>query len=166
MARTVATTSDGIEIRKLEDLVTEQLGIPQSVSIKRKLSGLATPSDEKALASKLDEKAAEVQQLLSSGSSLVTASTKLSPNEHIWRFTDTVDSAAAAQLLDGPYIYSAPLNQDHHHVQITGNCGRIALVTKPDSNDHFLLDLGQLFGIELAIGDHKPAEIMVQDALF
>lgn len=166
MARTVATTSDGIEIRKLEDLVTEQLGVPQSVSIKRKLSGLATPSDEKILASKLDEKAAEVQRLLSSGSSLVTDSTKISPTNDIWRFTDTLSPGATASLVDSPYLYSAPLNQDHHHIEITGNCGRIAVVTKPDSNDRFLVDLGQLFGVELSVGDHEPAEITVQDSLF
>lgn len=168
LAQTVATTSNGIEIRKIEDLVTQQLGIPQSVSIKRKLTGMATPSDEAALEAKLAQAAADVHRLLFSDQSLVEASPQVPAESEIWRYTDTLEpgSPTHTELQRSPFVYSAPLDVGAHHIEVHGSCGRITLVTKPNSTDYFVVDIGQLFGLELALGEHEPAAITVQDALF
>lgn len=64
MARFVAETTDGLSVRSLEDLVTEVWSLPQSVSARRKISGLVDPLGDAELDARLDEAATRVGELM------------------------------------------------------------------------------------------------------
>ncbi len=171
LASVVATTSDGFTVRRIEDLVTAKLDVPQSVSIKRKLRGMANPLGNDRLATRLDNLVAQVHEVLRD---VVNDST---PNERTvtlqndrWSFPGS-DDPIWAKLL----AYPARLDRGNHHIELVEMCGRVAVIRRlngsrsatPGSvSDQFVVDIGQLFGIELDIGPHTPDELAIQRSLF
>ena len=154
-----ATVADGFAVRRLEDLVTERLGLPQAVAATRKLKGMISPHPDEVLRRSITERLAEVHELLSSpegldaGASVATAQWWAFPghDEPVWQ---------------GLHRYPTRPEVGHHHVRIEAMCGRLAVLARPGGNDHFVADLGALYGRELELGHFTPDELLVQDSLF
>lgn len=168
-ARLVGGAANGIIVRHLEDDVTTELQIPQSVAVSRKRSGLARPVADDHLDRLLDEALNSVRSLDS-----ITRETA----GHGFHLEVHVDGRLLPQSWRNPgfdealwrdrplYPYPAPLDDGAHDVTIIGLCGRVAAITRPDSDDRFLADVGRWYGIELHPGHVEPAAITVQGALF
>lgn len=154
-AAVVAKTDDGIVVRKIEDLVTEQLGIPQSVGVARKLKGLVSPMTRERLADRLDTATEQVHELLDRH-----APTGVTPTLEPWL------NAARDRLQEEKlFRYPADLRRDAHRLTIEDMVGRLAVVSGT-GGDRFVIDIGRIFGLELEIGDYDPVEVAVQDTLF
>ncbi len=162
MARFVATTTNGVTVRVIEDLVTEQLALPQSVAITRKLSGLATPRDDAWLSAQLDGTVSRVHDLITA-SGLVRSGTSTCNDE--WR-----NPAVEAELWNRIYAYPHRLDHGSHTMIIVGAVGRAVAFRRDahESGDVFTADLQQIFGLGLAESDENdgPAPVAVQDQLF
>ncbi len=155
-ATLVAEAADGFAVRVVEDAVTSQLDIAQSVSIGRKLGGMASPRPDEQLESLLasqQPKVAEVVEAL--GDSRLTATS------HSWSFP-----GSESDLWDGLHPYPLRLDSGAHHIEVLGVCGRMVVLTKPGTSDRFVADIAQLFGVTLDIGTHEPDALTVQDSLF
>ncbi len=155
MAAVVAKADDGIVVRRAEDLVTEQLGITQSVAAGRKLRGLVTPMSPDRLSARLDDARERVHNLLDDGPSAGVAST----------FEPWVNPALSRVSAEKFFHYPADLRRDAHHLTIDYMVGRLA-VGFGRSGDRFVFDLGRIFGLEIEFGDFDPVELTVQDSLF
>ncbi len=162
----VATVADGFVVRKLEDLVTEKLGLSQSVAVKRKLQGMSNPLPEDALNHRLEPLVAQVHEVIGNADRLpgfddaqIDAVVQLSDRR--WTFPNADDG-----IWERLHRYPARLDAGSHHIEVLAVCGRIAVLTRPGSQDRFVADLAQLFGIELDIGRYQPDQLAVQDSLF
>ncbi len=160
-ATIVAEAADGIVVRRVEDLVTDQLGIPQSVGATRKLKGLVNPLSSARLEAALDHGRQAVHDLLD-GIDLGGDSpeSELTPATRPW-----ANPALVALTDDKLFPYRADLRRHAHQLTIDYMVGRMA-VTRSRSGDRFAIDLGRLFGLELELGQFDPVEITVQDSLF
>ncbi len=160
----VAEVADGFAVRRLEDLVTSDLGLPQAVATSRKLKGMVAPRPDGDLDRALAEATKAVHELLDSaggrdvGPATATAEPWTNPGagETWWR---------------RPLRYPSPIDAGAHHLRIEAMCGRVAALSRPggvgaDANDVFVDDLGRLWGRELELGDVEPDELLVQDTLF
>lgn len=167
MASLVATVSDGFTVRRLEDLVTEKLGLTQSVAVKRKLHGMVNPLGEARLAQRLDEMVDEVHRLIGSMDRLPgsqdsrTIAETIELTDRPWGFP-----GSDSDVWDRLHQYPARLDAGTHHLEVVAVCGRMAVVARPGSDDRFIADLGQLFGVELDLGHYRPDPLAVQDSLF
>ncbi len=187
----VASVNDGFTVRRLEDLITDKLGLPQSVAIARKLQGMASPVGETVLVERLEATVADVHTLLGSLDRLPGGKVLPGPLSSAgdrsqddcwweqrtawWSFVEHVRSDSA---LDGPlddasdglwaglHRYPVRLDRGAHHIEILAMCGRMAVLGRPGSDDRFVADLGRLFGLELDLGRYVPDELVVQDSLF
>ncbi len=163
----VASVSDGFLVRRLEDLVTEKLGVPQSVAVKRKLAGMASPQATEVLDDRLLPLTEEIHGLMSSLDRLPgaaewqSATDELEPTSQMWSFPGAED-----EVWEGLYLYPARLDSGTHHLEVIEMCGRMAVLARPGSDDRFVADLGRLFGIELDLGQYEPDRLAIQDSLF
>jgi hypothetical protein len=156
----VATVADGYGVRRLEDLVTERLGLPQAVATTRKLRGMTSPRGDDDLDRELAARCAEVHDLLATDEGRAAAPAR--PTRHWWHSPE-----ADAPWWDRPLRYPTSLDAPgNHHVEIQAVCGRLAVVTRPGRTDRFVADLGALFGREVELGDFEPDQLAVQDSLF
>ncbi|MEM9655494.1 MAG: DUF2797 domain-containing protein [Actinomycetota bacterium] len=161
-AVSVAEVPDGFAVRRLEDLVTDKLGLPQSVAVKRKVAGMASPMAEAALTERLDRLVDEVHSLISLSPDADGATT----TRTYWSFPE-----ADSPGWDGLVPYPSRLDVGAHHVRVAAVCGRVAVLVRPDGDgsdgpDRFVADIGRLYGIELDLGDHTPDALAIQDSLF
>lgn len=156
-ARFVATATDGYAVREIEDRVTSELEIPQAVSTSRKLDGLVRPIPDEQLDEKLGALGRAVAALVDQH-----ADPRLSVCDEPWHRPGSDD----AELWTGLHRYPLKLVAASHDFRIIGACGRIAVVTRPSSDDRFAVDLQPLFGVRLTLGDFDSDEIAIQDALF
>lgn len=155
-AAIVADADDGFAVRVIEDRVTAELGLPQSVSIGRKLDGMATPRPDHVLDDSLAEATADVHALLETADDA-----RLRPRDERWLFP-----SATAEVWTGLHPYPLKPESGNHDVEIVDMCGRMAALRRTGTADVFIADLGRLFGVELALGDVEADELAVQDALF
>ncbi len=167
----VAEAIDGVAVRQLEDLVTEILDIPQSVSIGRKLDGLAVSSVMEAA-----EREAVLERRLASAGAKVR---QIIDHAGDSRFEATVVDWQAPSHGHATWTrihrYPLPLDDGAHQLEIVDAVGRAIAFRRsatsraggasPDG-DLFVADIGRLFGLELELGDHGSTEITVQDSLF
>lgn len=168
-ARLVGGAANGFVVRRLEDDVTAELRLPQSVAVGRKLSGLARPVGNDHLDRLLDEALASVRSLDSIAREVAGHGFHLEVHVDGSLLDQTWKNPGFDQALwnDHPlYPYPAALDDGAHALTIVGLCGRVAVITRPDSDDRFLADLGQWFGVELHPGQVEPTPITVQGALF
>ena len=157
----VATVDNGFAVRRLEDLVTEKLGLSQSVAAKRKVAGMASPLDDAVLVERVDRLVGDVHSLLAqSPDADVVEATK-----DLWCFPGTT-AGSERHMFDRLLRYPAELNLGAHHVTIEAMCGRMAVLSRPGDEARFVADIGRLFGIEVDLGDHRPDQLAVQDTLF
>lgn len=156
-ARFIAEATNGRLIRRLEDSVTEQLGIPQSVAASRKRRGLVTPIDDSRLASALSERAAQAIAAVIDPA----AGNSVTMLDEAWRHP-MADHPATERLID----YPLALERGRHDLELVTAVGRLLLARRPNGADVFVLDPAPLFGIWLEIGDFGSDEIAIQDSLF
>lgn len=152
----LARADDGYAVRVAEDAVTVELGVTQSVSIGRKLDGMVTPKPNDALESLLGETADAVRKLLKS-----LADPKVMTLDEAW---ERPGSDHADWI--GLHRYPLRLDSGSHDLEVSNACGRMVVLRRPGGTDAFIADVGQLFGVELALGDYESDELVVQDSLF
>jgi hypothetical protein len=158
-AALVAEAADGIAVREVEDLVTAELGIVQSVSIRRKLDGLVDrPVDDDGLRAELGRLRHEVHELLKR---------LADPNLR------AIDRAWTHPRHDGPVWqhvrhYPYRLDDGVHDVDVVDACGRVVALRRcvPGADDVFVADLGELYGVVVEPGDHGSRPFVLQDSLF
>ena len=155
----VATVTDGFAVRRLEDLVTERLALPQAVATTRKLRGMAAPRSDGELDAALAERCREVLALLDSEEG--RAAGEATPLQEWWQFPGGDEAG-----WDRPLRYPLALDEGNHHLRVDAMCGRLAALTRPGGPDRFVDDLGRLFGREIEVGPFTPDEMAVQDSLF
>ena len=155
-ARIVVAASDGFAVRTLEDRVRAEFGLPQLVSMRRKLDGLVTPSPIARIDREIDTWTASVQALLRE-----INDDRLSATSNDWRFSMADDS-----LFSHLHPYPLKLSTGNHHIELLGASGRAVVLRRPAADDRFVADLRQLYGIVLPLGEHEPDELAVQDSLF
>ena len=155
MVLVVAEADDGIVVRRLEDLVTERLGLPQSVGVARKLRGLVTPIPAARLEADLTAAADGVHQLVEE-----TDPTGVKPTREPW-----INPGHQRIIDEKLFAYPADLRHGAHHLTIDHMVGRLAVAVGP-RGDRFVVDAGRIFGLELESGDFETVELAVQDSLF
>lgn len=155
-ARVVASATDGRAIRVLEDRVTEELGIPQTVSIVRKIDGVLRPLPDHRLAAELDMWRSRVHELVDrlADESLVTAADD-------WTFPGANDA-----VWHRLHRYPRKLSSGTHDIVFLTASGRVVVVGRRAGDDRFVADVRSLYGRVLELGDHRPDELAVQDSLF
>ena len=152
----VATTTDGYAVRDIEDRITADLEIPQSVSIGRKLDGMASPLSDARLDEELAWRADQVRDLQNR-----MADKRIEPQREPWTFP-----GGDAAIWHSLHRYPVRLDTGQHDLEVVAACGRIAVVQRRGTADVFAADIGQVFGIELRLGDYESDELAVQDSLF
>ncbi|MEM9564171.1 MAG: DUF2797 domain-containing protein [Actinomycetota bacterium] len=160
----VAEVADGFAVRRLEDLVTRELGLTQAVATSRKLKGMVAPRPDRDLDRAIDDATTAVNELLDGpeGSQLGSAN----PTGIRWS-NPGADEPWWRRVLR----YPSPIDVGAHRVRIEAMCGRLAALSRPgteraDGTDVFVDDLGKLWGRELSLGEVEPDQLLVQDTLF
>ncbi len=152
----VAWAEDGYAVRDLEDRVTAEVGLAQSVSMPRKLQGMVSPKPDRTLVAELTTWTSSVHALLGP-----MADDRVRSYEEAWEFPDS-----RGVMWTGLHRYPLKLNAGQHDIEVTAACGRMVVLGRPSSGDRFVADIGQLYGIELDMGDYESDELAVQDSLF
>jgi hypothetical protein len=156
MAQVVATSTDGFAIRDLEDKVTRDLGLPQSVSGRRKVAGLANPTSNQLLENKLSELAIGVRRVITE-----LGDDRLKTKSESWHSHAVTDST-----WENVHAYAQNLKLGNHDLTVRAVSGRQIAFSRSGADDIFVADLGPLLGIELELGEFDPSPIPVQDSLF
>lgn len=156
IARVAAATTDGFAVRDLEDRVTEELGLPQAISIGRKLAGMIDPIPDDVIIDRLRAHGERVAALIETMSD-----SRIDATDSPWT-NPVADDPSVTKL----YRYPLRLGSGNHDLEIVGMVGRVAAARRPASADVFAIDLQDLFGIELETGDFESDEIAIQDSLF
>lgn len=150
-----ADAVDGYVVREVEDAVTAALGLPQSVSMGRKLAGLVRPVDDDLLESRIAAAVDDVHHL-------IAGIDGLTPVRRRWAY----DHAARWQRV---VRYPADISVGAHQLHVRSVCGRAVLADPPDGEDHperLVFDIGQLFGHQLRWGRHGSPPLVIQGSLF
>ncbi len=155
-ANIVATASNGFVVREVEDLVTSELGIAQSVSARRKLNGLLNPVSNDVLAARVAEAAQRVSELV-----IKFGSDEIAAEPAEWS-TPELDNP----IWDRVSAYPAALGSGVHSIEVRAVSGRLAALTRPGIDDVFVADLGTLIGVELTATDAEPDPLTIQSSLF
>lgn len=151
----VAEAVNGYLVRIVEDAVTHVLGLPQSVSMVRKLQGLVRPVDDALLRVRLNHATDQIHQLID-GTDGITAI------DQPWLFHHDNQWERVVR-------YPADLGEGAHELEIVAACGRTVLARiagDSDTNDSFVADLGRLYGHELEWGRFGTPTLTIQGSLF
>jgi hypothetical protein len=157
LARFVAETTNGKLVRHIEDAVTEDLGLPQSVSAMRKLRGLVKPVDDDELLARLADFADNVETHVLARELDPTVMSLAEP----WRHP-----MADHPALVGAIEYPLRVLRGSHDLELITAVGRHLVAQRPGGTDAFVLDPQPLFGVWPEIGDFGSDEIAIQDSLF
>ena len=155
-ATIIAKTLDGYTVRTLEDLVTEELSIQQSVTTKKKIAGLLRPADRTEVRKELKRVSGAVEALIQKVDYLDCELLGMK-----WE-----NDALENSIWENVHSYPWDLTNGPHAVKVIDVIGRIGALSPVNSSDVFIADLDALFGIEIEIGEFPREELIVQDALF
>ena len=155
-AAIVATTTNGIAVREIEAQITNDLGLPQSVSARRKLSGLANPVSDDRLVTELDRWKTSVHRLIDS-----VASREIASTNDAW-----VSPVSTDDVWNHVIEYPLKLRNGAHQLELLAASGRLVAFRRPEVDDVFVADLRPLYGMELTHSNVEPDELAVQDSLF
>ena len=156
LARVVASSSDGFAVRSVEDRVSIEVGLPQSVTARRKLDGLASPKTDEWLATELDRWSTRVLELIAQSSD-----PRLTAASNPWKSAVSDDPVWA-----DVHPYPLRLDRGAHDLQLETASGRLALAHRPDAVDRFVCDLRQIYGYVLELETVEADPLAVQDSLF
>lgn len=155
-AHYVAIANNGFEIRELEDLLTDVIGLKQAVNSTRKVIGHIQPLEDKVLRSKLSEIQSASNEVLDE-----RWSDSVTPLNVSWS-----NPAAAITTWIRPAKYPSPLDSGTHDFEIDSMIGRLAGINMRGFPQTLIADLSPLFGQPLQFGDYEADEISIQEALF
>lgn len=156
LARYVALATDGFAVREIEDLVTETMGVQQAVTVARKIEGLVSPRPTSELDDVLDRAQAQTTELIEA-----MADPRIEPTSEPWS-----NPLVGDPLVKRVVRYPAALDRGTHDLTACGVVGRVVIVERPGFDERFAIDVGQLFGVQIDLGDHEADEVAVQAALF
>ncbi len=164
-AELVAEATDGVAVRQLEDLVTEVLGIAQSVSVSRKLDGMTVVS-----ASEAAERDVALSAVLTSSASKVRQLVDHAGDPRLEALAETWEPVSRHhEIWNKTHRYPHALDDGAHQLDVVDAVGRVVALKRTGagaSGDTFVADIGRLYGVQMELGDHGSAEIAVQDSLF
>ncbi|WP_461172106.1 DUF2797 domain-containing protein [Arthrobacter sp. Z1-9] len=158
VARYIARAADGRVVRILEDLVTRDGGLPQQVRSAAKAAALETPAPASWLSAHNAGLAATVRGIISTagldGFEVV---------DEGWS-----RPGLAERLCTGTARHAYPhrLAAGEHGFTIRSVGGSFVLATLDDADLEFVVDLGQLKGRSIELGQYSSAVPAVQEALF
>jgi hypothetical protein len=154
----VAHAADGRVVRILEDLVTREAGLPQQVRSAAKAAALAAPAPAGWLSGHNAALAASARGVVSrsgAGGFLVV--------EEVWNRP----GLAGPLCSSGPrHPYPHALAAGSHGLTLGSLCGSFALATIDGTDLEFVVDLGQLKGRSIELGQFTSEVPAVQEALF
>ena len=151
LARIVARTADGVRVRVLEDVITETLGIAQTVGIERKLSGLVQPRPLAELESVVESHMKQVYEAL----------------DGLAEWEPVRESWTNPTQWDGVFRYPNDLSSGTHNLLASGAYGRVVRVSRPEPGaDQFVADIKRIFGIRLERGTFQAPPVAAQHSLF
>lgn len=156
IATIMCETEDGFLIRALEDMVTAEMGIPQSVTTRKKLQGIVTPLPLSEVNAKLSEATRNVKTFIESRFS---EECSIVLNE--WE-----NPERSAPLWERIHAYPNNLGSGAHDLTIGGARGRLVGFTKGTGDESFVGDLDEIFGVVVEPGSFPTNEMTVQDKLF
>ena len=157
VAQIVASTTDGFAVRTLEDRITNEIGLPQSVSVRRKLDGLAAPRLDDQLRTELSRWTTRVHELIAE-----QGDQRVQQQNTGW-----VSGVSTDPIWSSVHRYPLRLDSGTHDLEFVTASGRVVVAHRPTSSDHFICDIRQLFGVELTMeAELVPDELTVQDSLF
>lgn len=157
LASVAVTASDGYAVRYLEDAVSSELGLAQSVSTPRKLAGHAQPKGSDELDRELGRWTRTLHRFVA----------ELNDSRFTTTTTQWSNASVASPDWENLHPYTMRLDRGPHHVELMALCGKVAVVRRPGGHDRFVCDLGQIIGLEVELSVNvEPAEITVQDSLF
>ncbi|HEU4668232.1 MAG TPA: DUF2797 domain-containing protein [Arthrobacter sp.] len=154
----VAHAADGRVVRILEDLVTREAGLPQQVRSAAKAAALACPAPGGRLSRRNAALAASARGVLARSGA---------------EGFEVVDEAWDRPKLAGPLCSESPRHPyphafaaGSHGFTISSLCGSFALATIDGAELEFVVDLGQLKGRRIELGQYSSEVPAVQEALF
>ncbi len=152
-----ANAADGFAVRSLEDRVTTETGLPQSVGIGRKLAGLERPKTDESLETELARWQAAVAGLIGR-----LADPRITVSNTPWASPCSGDERWASV-----HRYPRRLDAGSHDLEVLGASGRALLARRPAGIDNFVADFRQLYGLIIeTTNDVTPDELTIQDSLF
>ncbi|HET8795816.1 MAG TPA: DUF2797 domain-containing protein [Arthrobacter sp.] len=159
VARYVGWAEDGRIIRRLEDAVTEHLGLGQAIRSAAKLAALANPLPPEELERINSAKAAEVRSMLDGGNGLRGSQTV----SEQWHRPEASRGVCEA----GPgVLYPHDLGEGRHGLRISAAHGSYVRAGIDDSDVEFLADLSRLKGKRIEFGPYSSDVPAVQEFLF
>lgn len=161
-ARYVARTPDGATARTLEAAVASRAGLAKQVSAARKLAALATRIDIDALARQLDDRVAQLRQVLVD---VAGPEVEVFDSPRPWRLPDVAAAAFATTPLTA---YPGALDAGAHSLHVRSATGPlVAFATEPNVDDGlFVANLAPLAGRQVVLGDYRSEIAPSQPALF
>jgi len=157
VAQVVANAEDGFAVRSLEDRITSETGLPQSVSVRRKLDGLVAPRPDDQLRTELSRWTTRVHELIAD-----LSDPRISATNDGW-----VSGVSTDPVWNHVHPYPLRLDSGTHDLEFRTASGRVVVAQRPGSDDRFVCDIRQLFGLVLTVDESAtPDELAVQDSLF
>jgi hypothetical protein len=164
LAGYVARAANGRLVREVEDAVSRELQVPQHRRRTAKVAALAAPAPARLVAERHRETVAQAARLVTD----TVWGPGLSSQDEAW-----VPPAAMGALRDPPphgswIRYPHSLTAGEHGWDVEACAGPAALArTEPDAEAvRFLVDLGELKGRRIVLGDFVSAPAEVQEAMF
>lgn len=170
----VALAADGRQVRLLEDLVTERLGLGQAVRASAKTAGLSEPGqggptptgvyDADSLTRVHRQQVDRVQALLAGDPQ--ASGLDLEPTDE--QFTVPGPARALLAAWDAGEVYAYPgwLSASSHGFLIESVLGQSLGVRLEGSRRLYAADAAVLKGRRITLGDHATAIPAAQDSLF
>jgi len=155
-AHYIALATNGFEIRELEDLLTDAIGLKQAVNSTRKVMGHMQPLEDEILQIKLSDIQSAAHDVLD-----VRWSDTVTPLNVGWS-----NPASALTTWTRTAKYPLPLDAGTHDFEIDSMIGRLAGMNRLGFPQTLIADLYPLFGQPLQFGDYEADGISIQEALF
>lgn len=155
-AAIVATTTNGVAVREIEAQITTELGLAQSVSARRKLTGLVNPIGNDRLTTELARWKTAVHRLIDG-----IGSDEINATDESWS-----SPVANDDVWNHVIGYPLKLRTGAHQLEFVAASGRLCAFTRPGTGDVFAADPKALYGRELVHSNVEPDELAVQDSLF
>lgn len=154
-ANLVAETPDGVSVRILEDLITDELGIGQVISTRKKIDGLLNPLKLDALRELVNAASVEVERCISS--------VKFSESMKI--DSDWENEHALKKCWANIQKYPNSLSVGSHDVKVASVIGKVAALSH-SSGMTLLADLDEILGLAVELGEFSGDQLSVQEKLF
>jgi len=164
LATHVARAANGRLVREAEDEVTRRLEVPQHRRRAAKVAAWVQPAPAAAVRARHQESVAQARELVAG----TVWGGDVFPREEVWA------PPPASRALHGPppsgrrLAYPNALSEGEHGLQVEAAAGSAVLArTQPGADAlRYVVDLGELVGCRVVLGDYTSAEAELQEPLF